>query len=329
MATIGTMNPTLLDVTSRMDADGRIQAIAELLAQTNEILDDMTFVEGNLPTGHKTTVRTGLPEATWRMLNYGVQPSKSATKQVTDTCGMLEAYAEVDKSLADLNGNSAQFRLSEDRAFIEAMNQEMAKTIIYGDTTVDPEKFGGFAPRYSSKKAASAENIIDGGGTGATNTSIYLVVWSPETVHGIYPKGSTAGLSHKDLGEVTLDDEKGGHYQGYRTHYKWDAGLTVRDWRFVSRVANIDMTKLVKDASAGADLIDLMIEAEERIPNLSMGRAVWYMNRPLRTMLRKQMNAAHKYQITEDKEGGKIVTRFDGIPVRRVDTISVTEAAVK
>ena len=49
--------------------------------------------------------------------------------QVTDSIGMLETYAEVDKSLADLNGNTDEFRLSEDRAFIEAMNQAMAQTL--------------------------------------------------------------------------------------------------------------------------------------------------------------------------------------------------------
>ena len=129
MATIGTMNPTLLDVQSRLDPNNAIAQIIEMMNQTNEIVQDMTMVEGNLPTGHKTTVRTGLPEATWRMLNYGVKPSKSKTKQITDTCGMLEAYAEIDKSLADLNGNSAAFRLSEDYAFLEAMNQEWASTL--------------------------------------------------------------------------------------------------------------------------------------------------------------------------------------------------------
>ena len=118
MSTLAVTNPTLLDVTKRLDPKGQIDTIAEMLAQTNEILLDMTFVEGNLPTGHRTTIRTGLPSATWRKLNYGVQPSKSTTVQITDNCGMLEAYSEIDKS-ADLNGNSAAFRLSKDRAFVE------------------------------------------------------------------------------------------------------------------------------------------------------------------------------------------------------------------
>ena len=246
MATIGTTALTLADLAKRMDSNDKIARIIELLAQKNEILDDMRWVEGNLPTGHRTTVRTGLPQATWRKLNYGVQPTKSNTAQITDTCGMLETYAEIDKALADLNGNTAEFRLSEDQAFLEGMSQQMAGTLFYGNTDTSPERFLGLAHRYSTRNAATASsaNVIHGGGSGSDNTSIWLVVWGELTVHGIIPKGSKAGLQHHDLGEQTLQDADGGKYQGYRTHYKWDAGLTVRDWRHAVRIANIDVSDL-------------------------------------------------------------------------------------
>lgn len=134
MGTIGD-KVTLLDVARRTDGNGAISAIAELLTQTNEILLDMPFNEGNLPTGHKSTIRTGLPVAAWRELNYGVPPSKSTTAQVTDVCGNLEAYSDIDKDIANLNGNGSAFRLSEDRAFLESMNQEMSKALFYGKAT--------------------------------------------------------------------------------------------------------------------------------------------------------------------------------------------------
>ena len=149
MATLSSIHPTLLDVTKRLDPDGKIDTVAEILTQTNEVLSDMVWLEGNLPTGHRTTVRTGLPTPTWRKLYGGVQPTKSTTAQVTDSCGMLEAYAEVDKALADLNGNSAAFRLSEDRAHIEGMNQEFTSTLFYGNESSEPEAFTGFAPRFN------------------------------------------------------------------------------------------------------------------------------------------------------------------------------------
>lgn len=330
MATLSATNPTLADVAARMTTDGKIDTqIVEILNETNEILDDMTFIEANGFTEHKTTVRSGLPTGTWRKLNYGVQPEKSRTVQVKDSMGMLETYAEVDKALADLNGNSAAWRLSEDRAFIEGMNQTMATTLFYGDSSVDPEKFMGLAPRYNQLSAENGQNIIDAGGTGNDNASIWLVVWGPNTCHAIYPKGSSAGLQARDLGEVTLIDAAGGRYQGYRTHYKWDMGLTLRDWRYVVRIANIDVPNLTANASDGTDLIDLMTQALELVPNISIGRPAFYMPRKIRSFLRRQItNKVATSTLTMEEIAGKKVVTFDGVPCRRTDALLLTEARV-
>jgi len=331
MATLEIANPTLLDLARMKDPDGKIADIIELLNQTNEILDDMSWIEGNLETGHRTTVRTGLPKPTWRMLYGGVQPTHSTTAQIQESTGMLEAYAEVDKALADLNGNTAAFRLQEDRAHLEGMNQEVASALFYGNADKEPQKFTGFAPRFNDLSAENADNIIDAGGTGTANTSIWLVVWGPQTAFGLVPKNSKAGFQAKDLGEVTIEnvDGNGGRMQAYRTHYRWDVGLCVRDWRYVVRIANIDKTTLTKDASAGADLIDLMTQALEIPPNLSLGRPVFYMNRSLRTMLRRQIvSKVAPSTLTMDEVAGRRVVAFDGVPVRRVDALAVDEAQV-
>lgn len=329
MATLNTTNPTLADLATRLDPNGSVAQIIELLNQTNPVLEDMAWLEGNLPTGHKTTIRSGLPNGTWRKLNYGVQPEKSTTVQITDTCGMLESYAEVDKTLVNLNGNSAAFRLSEDRAFIEGMNQTMAETLFYGDSSTDPEKFTGLAARYSQKSGVeNGDNVILGGGSGSDNTSIYLVVWGPNTVHGIYPKGSQAGLQSEDLGQQTLLDAAGGRYEGYRTHYKWDCGLTLRDWRYVVRIANVDVSELTKNASAGADLVDLLVQAAEIPPNLAMGRPVFYANRTITSFLRRQIANKVSANLTLDSVAGKKVLNFDGIPFKRTDVLLNTEATI-
>ena len=331
MATTGGTNPTLIDVTKRLDPDGKIDAIAEILSETNEVIEDMTMIEGNLPTGHRTTVRSGLPAATWRKLNYGVQPTKSKTVQITDTTGMLENYAEIDKDLADLNGNTASFRLSEDRAFLEGMNQDMVNTLFYGDTDVNPERFMGLVPRFSTKAGAeNGDNIIlaDSGASGSDQTSIWIIVWGPNTCHGIYPKGKIGGLHMQDLGEETLTDAAGGLYQGYRTHYKWDVGLTLRDWRYVVRIANVDTSALTKDAATGADLIDSIVQGLEILPNMMMGRPAIYCNRTVKSFLRRQISNKNNVNLTLDNAGGKHILNFDGIPVRRCDAILNTEAVV-
>ena len=329
MAALTTINPTLLDLTKRLDPDGKIASIVELLGETNAILDDMVWVEGNLPTGHRTTVRTGLPEPTWRKLYGGVQPKRSTTVQVTDACGMLEAYAEVDKALADLNGNTAAFRLSEDSAFIEGMNQEFASTLFYGDASA-PEEFVGFASRYNDQSAANGENILTDAATpdSTDNSSIWLVGWGANTVHGIIPKGSTSGLQMQDLGEVTAGDTTNGYYQAYRSHYRWDCGLSVRDWRYVVRV-NFDAENLTKDASSGPNLIDLLSQATELLPSLSGCRPVFYGNRNTLSFLKRQIaNKVAAATLTMETVGGKHVTMFEGIPFKRCDSITNTEAGV-
>ena len=336
MSALAASHPTLLDLAKRLDPDGKIDVIAEILTQENPILEDMNFVEGNLPTGHRTTIRTGLPTPTWRKLYGGVQPTKSNTAQVTDSCGMLEAYAEVDKALADLNGNTAAFRLSEDRAHIEGMAQELASTIIYGNEGDQPEAFTGLAPRYNSLSAANADNIVSAGGTGSDNTSIWLVVWGDQTLHGIYPKGSRAGLDMQDKGQVTIENVDGsvGRMEAYRTHYRHDCGLTVRDWRFAARVCNIDVSALTSDgtaadrAAAQKALINFMVQASERIPSLSKGRAVWYVNRTIREQLRLGILEKIAGNLAWETVSGKRVMTFDDIPVKRLDAINNTEARV-
>jgi hypothetical protein len=329
MATLSSNNPTLIDVASRLDPSMNIDKIVELLAATNPVLNDMTFMEGNLPTGHKTTVRTGLPSVTWRKLYGGVQPSKSRTAQVTDSCGMLEAYAEVDKALADLNGNAAAFRLSEDKAFIEAMSQEMASTLFYGNETTEPEAFTGFAPRFNSLSAQNGDNIVNAAGAGSDNTSIWLVVWGPNTCHGIYPKGSTGGVQMRDLGEVTVENVDGasGRAQMYRSHYRWDCGLTVRDWRYIVRIANIDVSDLGTLANT-KNLITWMIQAAERIPSFGAGRAAFYCNRTIREKLRLGILEKVASNLTFESVAGKRVMTFDEIPVMRTDALLNTEAVV-
>lgn len=328
MATLNTTNPTLADLAKRQDPDGKIAKIIELLNGTNEILDDMVWMEANDGTGHKTTIRSGLPAGTWRKLNYGVQPEKSTTVQVRDACGMLESYAQVDKKLVQLSSDPAGFRFSEDRAFIEGMNQNMATTLFYGDSTVNPERFTGLAPRFNSKSAENGQNILDAGGTGSNNTSIWLVCHDENILHGIYPKGTQAGLQVEDLGEETLTDAAGGLYQGYRTHYQWDCGMTLRDWRYVVRIANVDVTALTKNAASGADLIDLMVQAIELLPNTRMGRPVIYVNRTIRSFLRRQMLNKSNVWLSMEEVAGKKVLAFDQLPVKRVDALLNTEARV-
>lgn len=332
MATLNANALGLADFAKRLDPDGKTAAIVELLSQSNPLLQDMVFLEGNLPTGHRTTIRTGLPSVAWRLLNQGVQPSKSTTAQVDEQCGMLEAWSEVDKDLAMLNGNTAAFRLSEAQAFIEAMNQEMASTVFYGNSGTAPEEFTGLAIRYSDVAAVNGQNILDAGGSGADNSSVWLVCWGANTVHGIFPKGSKAGLIHEDLGEVTVETSAGiagTRMRAYQDHWQWKCGIALKDWRYAVRIGSIDISNLVAKSSA-ADLIELMIKAIHRIPSMGMGKPVFYMNRSCFQMLdiQRRDDVISGGGLTYQQVDGVAQPSFRGIPVRVVDALVENEAAI-
>lgn len=329
MAVLTSKYATLADLVSRLDGEGRVAPIAEILNKELPILKDLGFVECNKTDGYIHTIRTGLPTPTWRKLYGGVQPSKSTTAQVTDTCGNLEAYAEVDKDLADINGNTAQWRISEDRPFIEAMGQTMAETIFYGDTSKNPERFMGIAPRYNrlptgSKPPASSRNVVGCSGTGDNLTSLYFI--SHAVFHGIFPKGSVAGLSKSDKGQVTVTKEDGSMYEAYRTHYKWQAGTMLDDWRGCARVCNVALSGT---ATTGEALIEAMIKAKNQIEAKYLPQTKLYVPRDVMTVLElAAMNkSASCLSITE--AAGQFKTNFFGIPIEVCDAISVHEDEVK
>jgi len=332
MSTLGANILTLMDWAKRLDPDGSVPTIVELLSQTNEILRDMLWKQGNLPTGERTTVRTGLPTVAWRLLNQGTSPSKSTTAQIDEGCGTLEAWSEVDVELANLNGNQAEFRLSEGMAFIEAMNQEMAQTLFYGNSGTAPEEFLGLSPRYSDPTATNGSNVIDAGGSGSDNTSIWLVGWGSNSIYGTFPKGSVAGLKHDNYGEVTVEVTAGiagNRMRAFQDRWQWKAGIALKDWRYVCRIGSIDVSNLVGVTSA-ADIIELMIKAMYRIPNISSVKPVFYMNRTCIEMLDilRRNDVIAGGQLSYNIVDGKMEYAFRGIPIRLCDAILETEALV-
>ncbi len=334
MSTIGETYLNIADKVKRMEPDGeRIATIIELLSETNEVMQDMITLEGNTQTGHRTTMRSGLPSVTWRKLYGYTQPSKSTTVQVDETAGILEAFSILDKDLGDLGGDVAGLRLSEDQAFFQAMNQEFVQTLFYGNTDTDPEEFLGLSPRFGDLSADNGGQIVDAGGTGSDNTSLWLVKWGDNYTHGIYPKGTMAGLKHEDMGVQTETNAAGGKRVVYQTRYLWKVGIAVRDYRHVVRIANIDVSALASIGSGSdtsADLINLMIDAMHgTMENLSGGKLVFYCDRVVYTALTKKAVAKANVNLTfEDFGGPNRVMAFQGIPIKRVDGLLGTEARV-
>ena len=329
---------------NRFTPDGNIALIAEALSESNEIMSDIIWKEGTLQNGDQQTIRTGLPEVYWKQYNRGVPPSHSTTAVVQETLGMLEAQTKLDANLVEQNGKGLQFRYTEEAPFIESMGQTFTRTLFKGDAKVKSEGFSGFETRYSTldtTKAENAKNVIDCGGKGNNLTSIWLIGWG-DNVYCPYPKGSTAGLKSQDMGIQLVDDDVGNKYRAYVSIYNLTAGLMVRDWRYVVRLANIDVKQLrngtgIGDGTEGAiNLIDKLLEGLTLLPKTKQGKMKLgiYMNRDvytgLTTLSRRQNSNVVTWQQANNAFGteGSWAT-FQGIPLRQVDELTNDEKQVK
>ncbi len=337
MATLSNTDLTLLDQAKRTDPDGKSARIVEMLAQTNRMMEDAVSVEGNLPTGTRSTIRTGLPEVFYKKMNLGTPSSKSETTQVDENAAILVARSQVDEDVAELNGNLANTRITEASAFVEAMGQTNSETMLYG-SAANPEEFVGFANRYSDLSAPNGDNIIDAGGTGSDNMSIWLIGWGDKTVHTVFPKGSKAGVVHTDLGLDDVVDAAGNELRVWKDMWKLKLGLVVKDWRYTVRIANIDKSDLIAQtgtqlASASTALIKLMSRSIDHIPNMESAKMVFYANRTTLSHLRVAALDKSNSAVTIEpalNQFGKTIHQmmFLGVPVRLVDRLVETETRV-
>jgi hypothetical protein len=341
--------PNLVDWSRIQDPDGAVADLAYLLAQTNDILKDMIFQEGNLPLGHKVSANVGLPQGTWRANNQGVPSTKGTFAQYQFSIGELTDYSLLDRSEAELNGNVAKTRWTFDNVHIEGLSQQVASAMFYSNEATTPQQFTGFAPYYntvSATNAMSAANVIDAGGTGSNNASLWLVAWGDNTNFSIFPKGSQAGLVYEDKGDVrALYDTNGNQYEGYTSYFCWKVGLVVKNWKYNIRIANIDVTSAGLAGSAPPDLNVYLSEAANKLPTASRRLSgitesdapgdpvpginpALYMNRTIKTGLEVQAIRDKNVLIGMKEYAGEPVLMWRDLPCRVVDALTNAEARV-
>jgi hypothetical protein len=340
---------TLVDVATRTDSDGKIPIIAEMLSQSNDFYDDMPFIEANEKTGHEFVFRTSIPAGAWRQYNQGVPYSKSTTAKARVGLGMLADYSQIDKDLAQHSGNAMQFRQSEDYAFMEGMSQTIAQTFYYGNTVTNPAEFMGFAPFYNTLNtatAANASNVLDGGGAGNSNASLWFICWGPETIFALYPRGSKGGLVHEDKGDVVPGyDALGNRFEAYTSYFSQQAGLCPKDWRYAVRLANLDTTAAGLAGPNAYDLFAGMAEVLLLPPKLTKStsgitktdavqdvaagvRPVFYCNRTIRHWMDVQAMRDRNVLLRIEDYAGMPVDGYRGYPIKVVDQLVTTESRV-
>ncbi len=332
MATIGNLALNFNDLRKRQAPDGTIDHIIEVLAQTDPILEHIKWKQGNLPTGNLTTQRTSLPSPSLRAINKGVQPTKSTTKQVTDTCCILEDRSQVDIELLQLEPDPQAFRRSEDDAHVAGFANRVANMIFYGDSDANLDEFNGLSKRYNAyggNKGDASYQVRDAGGTNDGQlSSIWFVGWG-DTVSGIYPKFGYAGLKQRDLGERTVLDDEKGEYQALETLFTYKPGLMVADPRMVAAVRNIDTAAILSATSAKKlEFMQNLVYAKNSLRRLNGGNIDLkiYVSEKVYDFLEiYQLDKTNVHVTRETLANGLDTLRIFGIPVFKEDALLDTE----
>lgn len=340
---------TLVDLARRTDPDGEASDVAELLSQANEMYEDLVWKEGNTNTGHVFTVRTGIPSGTWRYINQGVPTSKSTTAQGRINCGMLEDQITLDRKLMNMQEDPNKFRYEEDNAHLEGLSQTIAGQFIYGNQSTTPAAFTGIAPYYntlSTATAANAVNVFNGGGSASNNSSIWAIGWSPRTAYGVFPKGSKAGLMLEPMDTTQLAyDSAGNPYRAAVTWFSQEAGFCLEDWRWISRLCNLDVTSAGLGGTTPFDIFATLSQMMLRFPKMPAGvsgvtetdaksemgltvRGAIYANRTVRGFMDIQAIRDRNVLIGMNDYAGKPVTTFRNLPIRVVDQIRSSETTI-
>lgn len=338
MATVNLNYPSIADVSKIFAPDGSLLKTAEILEASTPMIQDMPWIEGNLPTGEKTSLTVDLPSSSWVGYYQGIAASKGRQQTITFNTAMLRGISETDVNLLKLSKNQNLVLMKEAKRHIMGMGQTFEDQVIYG-SKAEPQKFPGLAATYDHLSTSETDvgfNVISGGGSGTDNTSIWFIYWSEDNIYGIYPQGSQAGLSKKDYGEK-LDPapDGGGDYETRKIIYRWDGGLAIPDWGSVVRIANIDSSELADAGTSGYDgapLFNLLTVAwnkfKERVKTPG-ARPYIYCNRTAKTAF--DLIAANKSTLgisTVAGVAGQPTTAFWGVPIRLAERILNNEATV-
>ncbi len=334
MAEVGTEFLSLLELSKRLDPDGTPAAIVELLAKKIPLMSFLKFIPGNLPRGHEATVRTGLPDSYWRIVNRGVARSHGTTAKIVESLGERTGRSELDKAAAEHGGNLAVNRLFEAKGHMMSVGHGINDGLWYGNSSITPEQPNGFMMRMSDLSAGNGGQIVDAGGTGGDNTSIVLLKTGPG-LFGFYPQGSQAGIQHIDEGLTSIIDPDDANLMmpGYREWFIANAGTMLRDWRHAARVANIDVPDLQENATP-ADILQFMTYLTHRVEGIyEMGAdesAGIFMNPTCFEMLdvQRQDRVKDGGGITWGDVDGKPVPYFRNIRIYEDDSILDTEERV-
>lgn len=344
MATLSAGALTYTEWALRHDPDGKVSVLINMMSQTNAILEDMMAVECQAAASYYWTQIVALPTPTRRAYNQGVAATLSGVGKQVTTCEMYGDWVKSDEALLSLGGDINTLRAQEVQIHAEKLGQAVAYDLFYGSKIGDPLQITGLTNIYNFVTSANPiyQNVLDAGGTGTDNCSLWLVGWGELQTVTIFPNGRPTGLNIKDYDLLPAPDANGLMFPAYQSYLSWEIGLAVKDWRYNVRICNIDVSDL-----AGAtpfNLLHGLARIVDRPPTIPMGvgpvqatdnpfgnsmpRSAIYTNRTVHTWLSIQASDKTNMLLTMQQWGGQSVLTYRGIPIRIVDALTNAETRV-
>lgn len=332
---------SMIDQFKNVDGMGRYIDVIEAMNNTSQyIMDDWVWMPCNSGTKHTRSIRTGLPTVAWTSLYEGIPQSKSQKQTVDDTCGMVEGLSTVDQRQLKLYaGNEAAIRNAEGRTYVEAISRELVTAMFYHNPNTNPKLPKGLGARMGALATSGAgAQIVDAGGTGSDNTSIWFVEWGYDGLSVIHPNGTVGGVVRENKGPQRVPDAAGNPYYVEEEYIGANVGFSLGDWQRVSRIANVDVSNM---QAGTVELYDFMRKAFYKLKSRrttkvmdqsAPGRVAIYCNRDvLEALDGLATNAGSTDNFTRLRVGeieGKEVMTYRGIPIRETDALLNSESRV-
>lgn len=300
--------------------EGKLLPMANVLEESNAIIQDIVWGEADEFFKQRTVTVTALPTVRRRRINQSVATSVGAWETADHVLEMLEQFSRIDEKLLRSKSDQGAFRMQQATLYIEAMAQQFADDLIYGNNTTNPEQMTGLAPRMGT---INSKFVLSAGGSGADLTSLYAIQWGRGMIWCAYPKGGKGMISHEDRGRQLENTADGTYRDVYVDKFTMEGGLVVENPRCMARLANIETT-------GQTNLFDYekIIDFKVSMPKEGQG-AILYANRTLYAQIKKAALAkTNAYYTYDNVFGTGMMPVVDGSPVRLVDSILDTENAI-
>lgn len=314
-------------IMTQYSVDGTLLRQLNALTEVNDMIADALVREATNIDSDQVSRVTSLPAPYWHKLGEGLTATYAHDQQNTEGIAMLRNQYRGNVEIVSRQPNPGEYMSRKEQLYLEAMNQEIQNTLIYGDSGTAPEEFDGLDIRFGS---IVANSVFDNGGS-TTLTSAWLIQWDLQDCCMIFPKGGAGGLRRIPKGKVWLSTETDatGSVEAtkalaefYVTNFEWDTGFCLQDPRRVKRVANIEPT-INDDYEIN---VDILIQARNAF--VTSGQVYLYVEKTVKTQLQIQAKDKLNIYYPPDMPFGKPVAYFLDVPIRQCDAILLTESAL-